>query len=104
LNLVDRTKPGTASNTEPLKSYTLELFLFSMLATRASSRNVQRIARSFATVVDSAGVKVAAIDNNQPTSSITFLVKAGSRYEPKAGVAHGLKNFAFKVCMLSLSL
>ncbi|KAF5366777.1 hypothetical protein D9758_006470 [Tetrapyrgos nigripes] len=67
-----------------------------MLAARASTRNVQRIARSFATVVDSAGVKVAAIDNNQPTSSITFLVKAGSRYEPKAGVAHGLKNFAFK--------
>ncbi|KAG7092072.1 hypothetical protein E1B28_008453 [Marasmius oreades] len=67
-----------------------------MLATRASTRNVQRIARSFATVVDSAGVKVAAVDLNQPTSSVTFLVKAGSRFEPKAGVAHGLKNFAFK--------
>ncbi|KAE9387064.1 LuxS/MPP-like metallohydrolase [Gymnopus androsaceus JB14] len=57
---------------------------------------VQRVARNFATVVDSAGVKVAAVDNNQPTSSVTFLVKAGSRFEPKAGVAHGLKNFAFK--------
>ncbi|EEB87430.1 hypothetical protein MPER_15215 [Moniliophthora perniciosa FA553] len=67
-----------------------------MLATRASSRNVQRLARSFATVVDSAGVKVAAIDSNQPTSSVTLLVKAGSRFEPKAGVAHGLKHFAFK--------
>ncbi|THU94237.1 LuxS/MPP-like metallohydrolase [Dendrothele bispora CBS 962.96] len=67
-----------------------------MLAARASSRNVQCIARSFATVVDNAGVKVAAIDSNQPTTSVTFLVKAGSRYEPKAGVAHGLKNFAFK--------
>ncbi|KAI3614818.1 ubiquinol-cytochrome c reductase complex core protein 2 [Moniliophthora roreri] len=67
-----------------------------MLATRASSRNVQRLARSFATVVDSAGVKVAAVDSNQPTSSVTLLVKAGSRFEPKAGVAHGLKNFAFK--------
>lgn len=68
-----------------------------MLATRASSRTVQRVARKFATVADSAGVRVAAVDNNQPTTSVTFLVKAGSRFEPKAGVAHGLKNFAFKV-------
>ncbi|KAL0059141.1 ubiquinol-cytochrome c reductase core subunit 1 [Marasmius tenuissimus] len=67
-----------------------------MLATRASTRNAQRLARSFATVVDSAGIKVAAVDANQPTSSVTFLVKAGSRFEPQAGVAHGLKNFAFK--------
>ncbi|KAL0574632.1 ubiquinol-cytochrome c reductase core subunit 1 [Marasmius crinis-equi] len=67
-----------------------------MLAARASTRNVQHIARSFATVVDSAGVKVAAVDAGQPTASVTFLVKAGSRFEPKAGVAHGLKNFAYK--------
>ncbi|KAE9388463.1 LuxS/MPP-like metallohydrolase [Gymnopus androsaceus JB14] len=60
-----------------------------MLVARASSRTVQRVARNF-------GVKVAAVDNNQPTSSVTFLVKAASRFEPKAGVAHGLKNFAFK--------
>ncbi|KAF9529874.1 Metalloenzyme, LuxS/M16 peptidase-like protein [Crepidotus variabilis] len=65
-----------------------------MLAARA--RNIQRLARSFATVVDSTGVKVAAIDNNQPTSSVTVLVKAGSRFEPKDGVANALKNFAFK--------
>ncbi|OJA20781.1 hypothetical protein AZE42_07017 [Rhizopogon vesiculosus] len=62
-----------------------------MLARRASA-----FARSFATVVDSAGVKVAAVDNGQPTAAVTFLVKAGSRYEPKPGVAHALKNFAFK--------
>ena len=61
-------------------------------------RNVQRIARSFATVVDTTGVKVAAVDYNQPTSSVTVLVKAGSRFEPKHGVANALKNFAFKVC------
>ncbi|KIK66374.1 hypothetical protein GYMLUDRAFT_218498 [Collybiopsis luxurians FD-317 M1] len=74
-----------------------------MLAARASTRTVaQRVnaaaaaGRSFATVVDSAGIKVASVDNNQATSSVTFLVKAGSRFEPKAGVAHGLKNFAFK--------
>ena len=71
----------------------------SMLASRTSTvRNVQRIARSFATVVDTTGVKVAAVDYNQPTSSVTVLVKAGSRFEPKQGVANALKNFAFKVC------
>jgi len=67
-----------------------------MLASRASVRNVQRMARSFATVVDTTGVKVAAVDYNQPTSSVTVLVKAGSRFEPKQGVANALKNFAFK--------
>jgi len=46
--------------------------------------------------VDTAGVKVAALDYGQPTSAVTFLVKAGSRFESKPGVAHGLKNFAFK--------
>lgn len=33
---------------------------------------------------------------NQPTSSVTVLVKAGSRFETKDGVANALKNFAFK--------
>ncbi|KAG9308700.1 Metalloenzyme, LuxS/M16 peptidase-like protein [Chiua virens] len=67
-----------------------------MLAARAST--AKRLARSFATVVDSkaSGIKVAAIDNGQPTTAVTFLVKAGSRYEPGPGVAHALKNFAFK--------
>jgi ubiquinol-cytochrome c reductase core subunit 2 len=68
-----------------------------MLASRVSTtRNFKRIARSFATVVDSAGVKVAALDYNQPTSAVSVLVKAGSRFEPKPGVAHALKNFTFK--------
>jgi ubiquinol-cytochrome c reductase core subunit 2 len=54
--------------------------------------------RGFATVVDaSPGFKVAAVDNGQPTSSVTVLLKAGSRYESKPGVAHTLSNFAFKV-------
>ena len=70
-----------------------------MLAARASAvRNASKYARSFATVVDSAGVKVAALDNGEATSSVTFLVKAGSRFENKPGVAHALQNFAFKVC------
>ena len=63
-----------------------------MLASRATSRDVQRIARSFSIVVDTTGVKVAAVDHNHPV-----LVKAGSRFEPKEGVANALKNFAFKV-------
>ncbi|KAF8130166.1 Metalloenzyme, LuxS/M16 peptidase-like protein [Boletus edulis] len=67
-----------------------------MLSTRASTAKC--LARSFATVVDSkaSGIKVAAIDNGQPTAAVTFLIKAGSRYEPAPGVAHALKNFAFK--------
>ena len=73
-----------------------------MLAARASAaRNVQRITRSFATVVDNSGIKVAAVDHHQPTSAVTILVKAGSRFEPKPGVAHALKNFAFKVILAS---
>ncbi|KAF8900132.1 Metalloenzyme, LuxS/M16 peptidase-like protein [Gymnopilus junonius] len=68
-----------------------------MLAARASTaRSAQRIARSFATVVDTTGVKVAAVDYNQPTASVTVLVKAGSRFQPKDGAANALKNFAFK--------
>ena len=67
-------------------------------ASTTAVRSSTRFARSFATVVDSAsGAKVAAIDNGQPTSAVTFLVKAGSRFESKPGVAHALKNFAFKV-------
>ncbi|EIW56375.1 ubiquinol-cytochrome C reductase complex core protein 2 [Trametes versicolor FP-101664 SS1] len=70
-----------------------------MLAARASAaRAASRIARTrtFATVVDSAGVKVAAADNGEATSAVTFIVKAGSRFESKPGVAHALKNYAFK--------
>lgn len=74
-----------------------------MLVTAASaSRAVaarQRVAavRRLATVVDSTGFKVAAVDRGEPTSSITIVAKAGSRYEPIPGLAHVFKNFAFKV-------
>ena len=54
-----------------------------MLAARASAaRSASRIARNarkFATVVDTAGVKVAAADNGEPTTAVTVLVKAGAR-------------------------
>ncbi|KAJ7207295.1 Metalloenzyme, LuxS/M16 peptidase-like protein [Mycena haematopus] len=64
-----------------------------LASTRASVRLARR---SFATAVDVAGLKVAAIDSNQPTVAITVLANAGPRYQQKPGVAHALKNFAFK--------
>ncbi|KAL5525302.1 QCR2 [Sanghuangporus sanghuang] len=68
----------------------------SMLAARATARRATRLLRTFATAVDVSGVKVAAVDNGQPTSAVTFLFKAGSRYETKPGLANVLKNFSFK--------
>lgn len=66
-----------------------------------ASRIVRASKRGFATVVDaSSGFKVAAVDNAQPSSSVTVLLKAGSRYQSKPGVAHALSNFAFKVRFL----
>ena len=67
---------------------------------RASALAASR--RSYATatsVVDAAGVKVAGIEKGAPagTVNLTVVVKAGSRYETTPGVAHALKNFAFKV-------
>jgi ubiquinol-cytochrome c reductase core subunit 2 len=72
-----------------------------MLASTAAARATAtaRLAsrRTLATAADSAaGYKVAAINHGQPTSAVTFIVKAGSRFETKPGVAHALKNFAFK--------
>ncbi|CAK5267577.1 unnamed protein product [Mycena citricolor] len=58
-----------------------------MLAARTNA-SVRLARRSFATVVDAAGLKVAAVDAGQPTVSITVLAKAGSRYQTKPGVAH----------------
>ena len=59
------------------------------------SRTVSR--RCFATVVDASGIRVAAVDHGQPSTTLTVVVKAGSRHESKPGVAHLLKNYAFKV-------
>ena len=70
---------------------------YRMLAASRTTARALSARRSFASVVDAGGAKVAALDVGQPTSSVTLLVKAGSRFESKAGVAHALKNFAFKV-------
>ncbi|KAG0374351.1 ubiquinol-cytochrome c reductase core subunit 1 [Mortierella sp. AD032] len=44
------------------------------------------------------GVKVAAIDESSPTASVSLVINAGARFEPKdkAGIAHFVKNFGFK--------
>ncbi|EJD55050.1 LuxS/MPP-like metallohydrolase [Auricularia subglabra TFB-10046 SS5] len=66
-----------------------------MLAT--ASRTVRATSvRRLATAVEATGFKVAAADRGEPTASITVIAKAGSRYEPAPGLAHVLKNFAFK--------
>lgn len=48
-------------------------------------------------VADAAGIKVATSQSGLPTSSLSVVVKAGSRYEPAPGVAHVLKDSLFKV-------
>lgn len=66
------------------------------------ARAAPTLRRSFATTagpVEAAGVKVLGIENGlrPATSSVTVVVKGGSRFEPSSGAAHVLKNFAFKV-------
>ena len=61
----------------------------------AASR-IASVRRGFATAVETP-FKIAAVDNGQPTASVTVVVKAGPRYETTPGAAHVLKNFAFKV-------
>ena len=65
----------------------------------------QALNRTYATVAESSGVKVAGFERGAPagTVNLTVVVKGGSRYETKPGVAHVLKNFAFKVGVLGLS-
>ncbi|KAK3990527.1 putative mitochondrial precursor of cytochrome b-c1 complex subunit 2 [Cladorrhinum sp. PSN332] len=43
-----------------------------------------------------AGVKVAARDDNGPTTHLAIVAKAGTRYEPLPGLTVGLEEFAFK--------
>ncbi|KAF9933050.1 ubiquinol-cytochrome c reductase core subunit 1 [Modicella reniformis] len=44
------------------------------------------------------GVRVAALDESSPAASVSLVINAGSRFEPKdkAGIAHFAKNFGFK--------
>ncbi|RIA99138.1 Metalloenzyme, LuxS/M16 peptidase-like protein [Glomus cerebriforme] len=63
------------------------------------SRNYASVAASSVVVTKSkAGVTVVSIEDNAPASSVAVVVKAGSRAEStdNVGVAHFLKNFAFR--------
>ncbi|PCH33050.1 hypothetical protein WOLCODRAFT_159801 [Wolfiporia cocos MD-104 SS10] len=51
-----------------------------MLATRASAaRSASRLTRNYASVVDTSGVKVAAVDNGEPTSAVKYMSDAVHR-------------------------
>lgn len=67
-----------------------------MTARVAANSIARSTRRSLATAVETP-FKIAAVDNGQPTASVTVVVKAGPRYETTPGTAHVLKNFAFKV-------
>ena len=72
------------------------------LRTQAIRAQVSRkaFARSYATPAfekAANGIAVAAADEGKPTSSISVIARAGSRFEPAPGVAHVLKNSVFKV-------
>ncbi|EFR00772.1 cytochrome b-c1 complex subunit 2 [Nannizzia gypsea CBS 118893] len=45
---------------------------------------------------ESAGVKVASREVQGPTTTLTVVAKAGSRYEPLPGYSEALEKFAFK--------
>jgi ubiquinol-cytochrome c reductase core subunit 2 len=49
------------------------------------------------TVSDVAGLRIAARDDGGPTTGMSVVVKAGSRYAPGPGLAHLLDKFAWKV-------
>ncbi|GAA5910276.1 hypothetical protein JCM8208_003492 [Rhodotorula glutinis] len=71
------------------------------LRTQAIRAQVSRkaFARSYATPAfekAANGIAVAAADEGKPTSSISVIARAGSRFEPAPGVAHVLKNSVFK--------
>ncbi|GAA5974204.1 hypothetical protein JCM11641_003324 [Rhodosporidiobolus odoratus] len=71
-------------------------------AIRSTRSAAPALTRGYATpssvfaVQDVNGIKVASADEGHPTSSISVVVNAGSRYEPAPGVAHVLKNSLFK--------
>ncbi|KAK3826115.1 MAG: Metalloenzyme, LuxS/M16 peptidase-like protein [Benniella sp.] len=44
------------------------------------------------------GVRIATLDESSPAASVSLVINAGSRFEPKdkAGISHLVKNFGFK--------
>ncbi len=51
---------------------------------------------------DASGVKFASRDLPGPTTTLTVVAKAGTRYQPLPGYTDALEKFAFKVCQLQL--
>jgi len=60
------------------------------LRAMASATNAPKIELS-----EQSGIKIASADNGGPTTSLSVIVNAGSRYEPAPGLAHLLQRFAF---------
>ena len=84
-----------------------------MLASKALLRQGSALgrnpARSMATearqafsfdVREVSGIKVASRDDGRPTTSLSVVIKAGSRYESAPGVAHLLEKFAYQVSVV----
>lgn len=46
---------------------------------------------------DANGLKVASRDAHGPTTKLSIVAKAGTRYQPLPGLTVGLEEFAFKV-------
>lgn len=46
---------------------------------------------------EAAGVKLATRDTTSPTTTLSVVAKAGTRYQILPGFADGLQEFAFKV-------
>jgi hypothetical protein len=94
------SKPSTKQAQSKANVNFIPIFCEMLAAVRSPCRRAASAAtkcRKFATAADVSGLKVVAVDNRQPSASVTVLVKAGPRYESKAGLAHALKNYAFKV-------
>jgi hypothetical protein len=49
------------------------------------------------TVTDVGGIRIAARDDGGPTTGLSVVLKAGSRYAPAPGLAHLLEKFAWTV-------
>lgn len=64
--------------------------------TYAAAANASTSATPF-TVSEVGGVKVAARDDGGPTTGLSIVLRAGSRYSPLPGLAHLLEKFAWKV-------
>ncbi|KAL8280135.1 hypothetical protein RQP46_007465 [Phenoliferia psychrophenolica] len=70
-----------------------------MLRTSLRAARVPTLARAYATELSqssASGVKLASFADSAPTSSISVLVKAGTRYETAPGLAAVLKSAVFK--------